>query len=132
MNLRAGTYYITDLQFDTGATISSIRPTARSSFMFRTRSSCARPSSPSTVQRPDLLIGFLGTNSVFVEVQFDGAILSRFSPSTCATGPPAHRLFAGKGVELDAQADVGYRFPLAIIPAAAPPEVHLSQPRAAA
>jgi len=123
MTLRAGTYYITDLQFDTGATIK-LDQTSGPVIIYVSNTIILRSSIVSIDgAAPDLLIGFLGTNSVFVEVKFDGAIISPFSTIYLRDRPPQHTgFFAGKGVELDAQADVGYRFPLAVIPAAAPPE----------
>lgn len=123
MNLRAGTYYINDLQFDTGATIQ-LDQTNGPVILYVSNTIILRSNIVAIdSSEPDLLIGFLGTNNVFVEVTFNGAIISPFSTIYLRDRPPKHTgFFAGKGVELDAQADVGYRFPFAIIPAAAPPE----------
>jgi hypothetical protein len=123
MNLRAGTYYINDLQFDTGATIQ-LDQTSGPIILYVSNTIILRSNIVAIDGTPpDLLIGFLGTNSVFVEVKFNGAVISPFSTIYLRDRPPQHTgFFAGKSVELDAQADVGYRIPLAIIPAAAPPE----------
>jgi hypothetical protein len=123
VTLRSGTYYINDLQFDTGATIE-LDQTAGPVIVYVSNTIILRSKIVSQDgDPPEIVVGFLGTNSVFVEVAFDGVVLSPFSTIYLRHRPPQHTgFFAGKGVELDAQAKVGYRFPIAVIPAAGLPE----------
>jgi hypothetical protein len=123
MNLRSGTYYVSDLQFDTDATIQ-LDQTSGPIIIYVSNTIILRSNVTSIDGTPpDLLLANLSTNNVFVEARLDGAVISPFSTIYLRDRPPQHTgFFAGKGVELDAHADVGYRYPLAIIPAARPPE----------
>jgi hypothetical protein len=123
LTLRAGTYYVTDLQFDTDATIE-LDQSAGPVILWVSNTIIVRSNIVSLDGTPpEILLGFLGTNNVFVEVAFQGVILSPFSTVVLRNRAPQHTgFFAGKGIELDAHAKVGYRFPLPVIPAAGLPE----------
>lgn len=73
----------------------------------------------STGDTPDLLIVALGSQTVFVERSYDGALLAPFASMVLRDVPGGHTgYFAAKTLDVDAGAKVKYRAPLALLAAA--------------
>jgi hypothetical protein len=72
---------------------------------------------------PDLFFGYTGTNSLFVEANYKGAIVAPNATVVIrSVGSPHVGFFAGKNVELDANAIVTYATPNPVVSAAGPDE----------
>lgn len=61
---------------------------------------------------PDLFVGYLGTNPIYLETQFNGAIVAPNAQMTIRTVTGGHTgFFAAKDMVLDANATINYRAP---------------------
>ena len=72
---------------------------------------------------PDLFVGYSGSPQLFVEANYRGALVAPNATVTIrSVAVPHSGFFAGKSVELDANAVVNYAYPTPIIGAATPDE----------
>jgi hypothetical protein len=117
LTLSTGTYYTNTFQLESGSQLLLDQDNGPVLIYVATNIALRGAITQLSGASPDIFIGYLGTNAMFVESSFDGVIVSPFAGLTLRNRTPIHRgFFAGKSVELDAQATVGYRFPLPLIP----------------
>jgi hypothetical protein len=72
---------------------------------------------------PDLFVGYTGSNQLYVEANYRGALVAPNATVTIRSVSTPHvGFFAGKNVELDANAIVSYGVPTSVVAAATPGE----------
>jgi hypothetical protein len=119
LTLRSGTYYLTSLSLQSATSTTLIQHSRGPVIIYVTDGVTLRGAFvPPMGESPDLLIVHLGTQPVFVETLFDGALLAPSAPLTFRSVTGTHTgFFYAKDPFLDAGAKVRYRAPLAIIKA---------------
>jgi hypothetical protein len=117
VTLKTGTYYLTSFSFNSAATIKLDQARGPIVIYVTDNLPLRGTFTPLSGTNPDLLIAYLGTVPVVVEMLFNGAVLA---PSTSLTlrsitGGTHQGFFYAKDMILDAGARVKYRAPNAII-----------------
>jgi hypothetical protein len=127
VNLSSGTYYFTDFIVNSQVSVNLNQANgpviiyANGTLILR-GAFVPMGGTDGGVVHPDLMIGYLGTNPVFVESLFDGAIVAPFAPLTLRSVTGTHTgYFYGQTIaSVDSSARVQYRLPAAIVGAANP------------
>lgn len=115
LNLSSGTYYLTTLDMEASSKIK-LDQTNGPVIIYETTNLILRGAfTTSTGADPDLLLGYLGTNPIFVESAFTGAIIAPASSLTLrrVTGTLAGYFYGKTVASLDG-ATVSYRAPQVI------------------
>jgi hypothetical protein len=127
LNLRTGTYFLTNLDVESQATVNlnqTLGPIiiyVANNVIHLRGAFVPVGGSDAGIVHPDLLIGYLGTSALFVESLFDGAIVAPFAPLTLRQVTGVHTgYFYAQPIALDSSAQVQYRFPRALVRASNP------------
>jgi len=125
LTLQSGTYYIDALTLNTSGKVK-LDQSQGSIFIYVAQVVAFIPSF-STIDGsvPDLFVGYTGTSPLFVETNYRGALVAPNATVTVrSVGTPHSGFFAGKNVEVDANALVNYAFPNTVVGAATPGEAN--------
>jgi hypothetical protein len=125
--LSTGTYFLTNFSFESQATINLDQSNGPviiyvSNNIIHLRGAFVPIGvGDAGTAHPDLMVGYLGTNPVFVESLFDGAIVAPFAALTLRQVNGVHTgYFYAQTASLDSSAQVQYRFPTSVVGASNP------------
>lgn len=112
LTLKSGTYYIGTLTLDSYSKVWLDQAKGPVILYASTIQAFRGTFSSLDGSPPDLFVGYLGSNPLFVETQFNGALVAPSAPITLRSVAGGHTgFFAAKNVTLDANAVVNYRAP---------------------
>lgn len=124
LTFETGTYYLTALNLQSGATLKLDQ--ARGPVIVYVSNTLAFrgtvvPAAGVAGTQPDWLLGYLGTSPIYVESRFSGALVAPFTSLTLRSVTSTHTgYFFANQVVLDAGARVKYQPPTALVRVAGP------------
>ncbi len=125
VTLQAGSYFLTNLTVSAGASVSLDQANGPVVVYVSGAITINATLKSLTGDPPNLLIGYLGTNTVTVGASgapFNGALVAPFTQLSLLQASAAHAgFFAARDISIAALAKVQYVLPAAVVAAASPP-----------
>jgi len=112
LTLKTGTYYIGTLTLDSYSKVWLDQSSGPVIIYVSTINAFRGTFASLDGSPPDLFVGYIGANQLYVETQYNGALVAPNATMTIRTVTGGHTgFFAGKSIQLDANAVINYRAP---------------------